>query len=61
MKDDVLSSKALVHTLQFVAEVPTLDVEIQVFGVVDEHCEGAVGQRNGALAQDLVQNGAVLF
>ncbi len=61
MEDDVVSPEAVVNLLQFLAEVATLDVEVENSDVVDEDGKGAVRQGNCGLTEYLVQYSAVLL
>jgi len=61
MHCQVLTSDPIVHSLQFLAEISPLHVEVENFGVVDKYGEWSLGQRCCWLPQNLVQHYAVHF
>ena len=61
MNDQVLPPQALVQLLQLLPKVASLDVKVQQSCVVDQHGKRSLGEWDGALTQDLVEDGPMAF
>ena len=58
---EVVSSDSFVESFELLSEEPTFDVKVENARVIHEDCERSVSEVDGGLAENLVQDGSVLF
>lgn len=58
---EVVSSDSFVESFELLSEEPTFDVKVENARVIHEDRERSVSEVDGGLAENLVQNGSVLF
>lgn len=58
---EVVSSDSFVESFELLSEESTFDVKVENARVIHEDRERSVSEVDGGLAENLVQNGSVLF
>ena len=58
---EVVSSDTFVESFELLSEEPSFDVKVQNARVIHEDRERPVSKVDGGLAENLVQDGSVLF
>lgn len=58
---EVVSSDSFVESFELLSEEPTLDIKVENARVIHEDRERSVSEVDGGLAENLVQDGSVLF
>lgn len=58
---EVVSSDSFVESFELLSEEPTFDIKVENARVIHEDRERSVSEVDGGLAENLVQDGSVLF